>query len=142
MEKKQLEVLEFKILDILQKQAKDIKRSPELNQWLDFMDLKSGRVESFNMNDLVFINYRTGMPSKNSSYDTHLYKLCEEAEIKHISMHVLRHTFATRAIERGVQPKVLQKLLGHSSIQMTMDRYVHVSGESMLDAIRCFEENA
>ena len=94
------------------------------------------------MNDLVFINNRAGMPAKNSSYDTHLYKLCEEAEIKHISMHILRHIFATRAIERGVQPKVLQKLLGYSGIQMTMDRYVHVSGESMVDAIRCFEENA
>ena len=36
-----------------------------------------------------------------------------------------------RAIERNVNPKVLQKLLGHSSIQMTMDRYVHVSEDSI-----------
>ena len=31
------------------------------------------------MRDLVFINWRTGEPAKNSSYDTHLYKLCDEA---------------------------------------------------------------
>ena len=39
------------------------------------------------MVDLVFINYRTGEPAKNSSYDTHLYKLCDEAGIKRFCMH-------------------------------------------------------
>ena len=34
------------------------------------------------MRDLVFINWRTGEPAKNSSYDTHLYKLCDEAGIR------------------------------------------------------------
>ena len=82
------------------------------------------------------------MPTKNSTYDTNLYTLCEKAKIKHISMHSLRHTYATRAVERNVNPKVLQKLLGHSSIQMTMDRYVHVSEDSMHEAIENFEKNS
>lgn len=34
---------------------------------------------------------------------------------------------SSRAIENGVMPKVLQKLLGHSSIKTTMDRYVYVN---------------
>ena len=54
-------------------------------------------------------------------------------------MHALRHTYATRAIEAGMQPKVLQKLLGHSSIKTTMDRYVHVTDESMQKAVELFE---
>ena len=57
-------------------------------------------------------------------------------------MHALRHTYATRAIERGVQPKVLQKLLGHTSIQTTMDKYVHVTDDSLFGGVRQFEENA
>ncbi len=93
------------------------------------------------MSDLVFINFRTGEPAKNSSYDTHLYKLCDEAHIKRFCMHVLRHTFATRAIESGMQPKVLQKLLGHASIKTTMDRYVHVTDDSMENGVRQFEKH-
>ena len=91
------------------------------------------------LRDLVFVNYRTGMPAKNSSYDTHLYKLCERAGIENFSMHALRHTYATRAIEAGVDAKVLQKILGHSSIKMTLDRYVHVTDDAMDNAIAKFE---
>lgn len=39
----------------------------------------------------------------------------------------------------GMQPKVLQRLLGHASMKTTMDRYVHVTDESMESAIRLFE---
>ena len=53
----------------------------------------------------------------------------------------LRPTYATRAIECGVQPKVLQKLLGHASIKTTMDRYDHVTAESLDDAIKQFQQN-
>ena len=116
------------------------KEARELSEVLEFMDSRSGKIDSFVMRDLVFINHRTGMPTKNSTYDTNLYTLCEKAKIKHISMHSLRHTYATRAIERNVNPKILQKLLGHSSVQMTMDRYVHVSEESMCEAVEKFEK--
>lgn len=106
-----------------------------LSTVLTFMDRKTGQKRKLVMRDLVFINWRTGMPAKNSSYDTHLYKLCDEAGIKRFCMHALRHTYATRAIESGMQPKVLQKLLGHASSKTTMDRYVHVTDDSMLKAV-------
>ena len=105
------------------------------------MDRKTGMTAKLVMNDLVFINWRTGEPTKNSSYDTHLYKLCDEAGITRFCMHALRHTYATRAMESHMEPKILQELLGHSSIKTTMDRYVHVTADSMGEAIKQFEKN-
>ena len=115
------------------------QKSSTLKKVLTYIDLRTGKQSTLVMADLVFINYRTGEPAKNSSYDTHLYKLCDEAGIKRFCMHALRHTYATRAIESGMQPKVLQKLLGHGSIKITMDRYVHVTDESMSKAVQQFE---
>ena len=129
----------YEILKSAYDERKTRKEAPLLPEELTFIDRITGRKRTFVMRDLVFVNWRTGEPNKNSSYDTHLYKLCDEAHIKRFCMHALRHTYATRAIESGMQPKVLQMLLGHSSIKTTMDRYVHVTDDSMRKAVRLFE---
>ncbi len=129
----------YEILEKVYANVRCRKEADTLSQTLEYMDRRTGEKSTLVMSDLVFINWRTGEPAKNSSYDTHLYKLCDEAKIKRFCMHALRHTYATRAIESGMQPKVLQKLLGHASIKTTMDRYVHVTEDSLLKAIRQFE---
>lgn len=45
------------------------------------------------------------------------------------SAHTFRHTFATRCIEAGILPKTVQKYLGHATLQMTMDLYVHTTDD-------------
>ena len=130
----------YQILRSCYEERQERKQSETLSQILEYIDRRTGETCYLVMGDLVFINYRTGEPAKNSSYDTHLYKLCDEAGIRRFCMHALRHTYATRAIERGVQPKALQKLLGHASIKTTMDRYVHVTDASLRNAVRQFEQ--
>lgn len=52
-----------------------------------------------------------------------------EIELPHISAHNLRHTGCTRMAEAGIDPKVLQYIMGHSKISVTMEVYNHVSAE-------------
>lgn len=49
--------------------------------------------------------------------------------LPHISCHILRHTFATRLLEAGVDYKAISHILGHSNIQTTLDIYVDVTNE-------------
>ncbi|MCQ2591032.1 MAG: site-specific integrase [Treponema sp.] len=55
--------------------------------------------------------------------------LMKHLEITGIHFHTLRHTFATQAIEEGINPKTVSELLGHASVSITLDRYVHPSEE-------------
>lgn len=58
-----------------------------------------------------------------------------DEQFKTFSGHTFRHTFATRCFEAGVQPKVVQSYLGHATLKMTMDLYVHVTEEKSFSDI-------
>ena len=100
---------------------------------------KKNRVIQFEFADHVFLN-RNGRLLPNSNYDRYLEKICDKAGIERISMHTLRHTFATRCIESGMKPKTLQKILGHANISMTMDLYVHVTEDEKEKEMQKFEQ--
>jgi len=57
-----------------------------------------------------------------------------ESEVRRLRFHDLRHTWATMALRAGVHPKIVSERLGHSSIQITLDIYSHVSEEQGRDA--------
>lgn len=59
--------------------------------------------------------------------------------LPHFSCHILRHTYATRAVESGVSVKYLQTQMGHSEIQITMDYYVSPSDEFNRKETEAFE---
>ncbi len=54
-------------------------------------------------------------------------KALKQAGIHNVNFHALRHTFATRSIEHGVDVKCLSEILGHASVSITLNRYVHPS---------------
>ena len=57
----------------------------------------------------------------------HFKRYLKESSIPDANYHALRHTFATRCVEAGFDIKSLSEILGHSSVKITLDKYVHAS---------------
>lgn len=62
-------------------------------------------------------------------------RLIKKAGIDDINYHALRHTFATRCVELGIDVKTISELLGHSNVNITLNRYVHPAFESRKNCI-------
>lgn len=148
--------------------SKDSKRGvPLTNTVVDLLNSQKilqfklrGNSNNWNDNelykDLVFTSIN-GNPCGHSTFNNNIMRIITNInkdrrtisllnnenfiEFNPISMHTLRHTFATRCIECGVKPKNLQKILGHSSISVTMDLYVHALDEDNSKEMKKFEEN-
>jgi integrase len=76
--------------------------------------------------DLVF-STRVGTPIRRDNLHNKGWKpLLRRAGLPDIRFHDLRHTCATLLLTRGVHPKIVSEMLGHSSIAITLDTYSHV----------------
>jgi len=61
------------------------------------------------------------------TYQNKLLLACRKLGLEGVTVHTLRHTFATRCSEAGIPPKMVQKWLGHSTVEMTLNVYTHVN---------------
>ena len=68
--------------------------------------------------------------------------MLKNPDFQPLTPHTLRHTFATRCIESGVNPKSLQIILGHSTIQITLNLYCHVTDDTLVSEMSKFENQA
>ena len=59
------------------------------------------------------------------SYQRTFESILNKCGIKHYNFHCLRHTFATRALELGMDIKTLSEILGHTNVAITLNRYAH-----------------
>jgi integrase len=75
-----------------------------------------------------------GMPLNKTMVGGQLAKLCRLSGVKRITVHGLRHTSATLLLSAGVQPHVVQRRLGHSKVEMTLNIYSHVLPSMQSDA--------
>jgi integrase len=76
--------------------------------------------------------------SVHNLYNRSWKPLLRDAGLPHFRFHDLRHTCATLLLTKGVHPKIVQELLGHSSIEITLDTYSHVlpsMGDKAADAM-------
>jgi len=83
------------------------------------------RNKTYDDNNLVFAT-KCGKPLDPRNMQRAFHSVCARAGISGFHIHSLRHTFATRGLEQGIELRVLQDLLGHSTIKITADLYTHV----------------
>ncbi len=86
-------------------------------------------------NDLVFAT-EIGRIIDPGNYNRTLSRISKRAGVAHVNPHSLRHTFATRCLESGIDLKVLQELMGHSSITVTGDVYAHVMVDRKIEEMK------
>lgn len=84
--------------------------------------------------NFVFLSRRTGEPFYEYTVNKTMKKIEQmniyrDIQLPHITPHILRHTFATRLAEAGVDIKVAQALLGHSDVKTTIKIYNHADSE-------------
>ena len=65
--------------------------------------------------------------------------LLESAKLPQIRFHDLRHTAATLLLGEGVHPKVVSEMLGHASVQLTLDTYSHVTPTMQQEAAKTMD---
>ncbi|MCD7736572.1 MAG: tyrosine-type recombinase/integrase [Lachnospiraceae bacterium] len=65
----------------------------------------------------------------------------EPEELPNISAHILRHTACTRMAEAGMEPKVLQYIMGHATIGVTLDVYTHLDFTEIQKKMEDIEKN-
>jgi integrase len=89
--------------------------------------LKAWRLQSrFSRdNDLMFPNKRGRYQNHGTMSSVHFRPTCRRAGVEGVTWHGLRHFGISCWIERGLSPKTVQTFAGHTSMQMTMDRYGH-----------------
>lgn len=66
-------------------------------------------------------------PTEPRTMENRFKKVLKTCGIREVHFHVLRHTFASQCIESGMDIKALSEILGHSSVKITIDRYVHLT---------------
>lgn len=77
---------------------------------------------------LVFLT-STGTPFDPKNFQNAFKAMFKRHNMRIINVHGIRHTFATRSLESGMDIKTLSRILGHSSIQISLDLYAHVTDQ-------------
>jgi len=82
--------------------------------------------------DRLFVEIKTFAPLRSRGFQKRLKAYLQQAGLRGaITPHILRHSFATVAIEKGANIKAVSQILGHANCKITIDLYTHLSSEHL-----------
>ncbi|SFK76293.1 Site-specific recombinase XerD [Paenibacillus sp. 1_12] len=99
---------------------------------------KAAAGDDYDDKDFV-VSTKYGTPYSKAMCDAVWRRLLKKSKLKRIRFHDLRHTCASLLLSLEIHPKVVQELLGHSSIQITLDLYSHLTPNMNKDAAYAME---
>lgn len=102
--------------------GKAMEALKKLKAWQDEMKKQMGK--HFNPMGFVFCN-ENGLPLDPRYYQDVFYRHIKKAKLSHTNFHALRHTFATRALEKGGDLNTVADLLGHAQPSTSLNMYGH-----------------
>ena len=91
-------------------------------------------------NDNSYVLSGSDIPIDPRTYQKLFKRVLASAGVKNVKFHAIRHTFATRALELGVDIKTLSEILGHSNVSITLNVYAHSLMEQKKIAMDKFNE--
>lgn len=80
-----------------------------------------------------------GGPVTHERFERSFYRILDNCGIERTGVHSLRHTFASMLFEQGVDIKTISTLLGHASVKITMDTYIHLIRDTGKYAVETLE---
>lgn len=116
-----------------------LKRQEKQKQEIE----SKGKIAPEGYEDLVFVT-RNNKPTQQflvqESMGLIIKKIQKDnEEFEVFTPHTFRHTFATRALENGMQVKTLSRILGHGDIKLTMNLYCHVTEDTLVEEMKKME---
>lgn len=93
-------------------------------------------ISNGNMEELLFVNENNGVANPRNVNVVLKRIVMQNLGVLDISTHSLRHTFGTRCIESGMSPIVVQRLMGHEKLDVTVNTYVSVLNKFKMEELK------
>lgn len=112
----------------------------DLADWRKTQEADAQLAQSAYENTGYVVTNEFGKPIEPRTFRDHYIRILKAAGLPHFTFHALRHTFATRAIEQGMDVKALSKILGHANVGFTLDTYAHLLDDHKRESMMLMQE--
>ncbi len=93
----------------------------------------------FNKDSNLLISNEDGMPISPDLLGSALHRLLDNIHMERFGCHVLRHTFASKMFAKGEDIKVISEILGHATVSITYDTYIHLIKKQKAKAVEAID---